>query len=137
MAAQDSESVSSFPFLSHLVFRGFQPNTTAPALDRGFFLCAMSGMLKDVLYWPKRTRIKDDGSEQWYVKKSTIPERQIGSGCVHDGSIYISVDHTPDSNNTGYVEHIDVSDIAWNKSWTAAGVNTQPNLPYNFLQTGK
>ncbi|QXZ24726.1 phage tail protein [Acinetobacter septicus] len=26
----------------------------------------MSGMLKEVLYWPKRTRIKDDGSEQWY-----------------------------------------------------------------------
>jgi len=62
LAAQDSELVSSFPFLSHLVFRGFQPNTSAPALDRGFFLCAMSGMLKDVLYWPKRTRIKDDGS---------------------------------------------------------------------------
>ena len=59
LTAQDSELVSSFPYLSHLVFRG-------PTLDKGFQLVSMSGMLKDVLYWPKRTRIKDDGSEQWY-----------------------------------------------------------------------
>lgn len=59
LAAQDSELVSSFPGLSHLVYRG-------SSSDRGFQLVSMSGMLKDVLYWPKRTRIKDDGSEQWY-----------------------------------------------------------------------
>lgn len=59
LAEQDSSLVSSFPYLSHLVFRG-------PTLDKGFQLVSMSGMLKDVLYWPKRTRIKDDGSEQWY-----------------------------------------------------------------------
>lgn len=65
LAAQDSELVSSFPYLSHLVFHG-------PSLDKGFQLVSMSGMLKEVLYWPKRTRIKDDGSEQWY--KSYIDE---------------------------------------------------------------
>lgn len=59
LAAQDSELVSSFPYLSHVVFHG-------PSLDKGFQLVSMSGMLKEVLYWPKRTRIKDDGSEQWY-----------------------------------------------------------------------
>ncbi|MCJ0827343.1 phage tail protein [Acinetobacter sp. NIPH1876] len=59
LAAQDSELVSSFPGLSHLVYRG---NNS----DQGFQLVSMSGMLKEVLYWPKRTRIKDDGSEQWY-----------------------------------------------------------------------
>ncbi|WP_227541483.1 MULTISPECIES: phage tail protein [Acinetobacter] len=65
LAAQDSELVSSFPGLSHLVFRG-------NSLDRGFQLVSMSGMLKEVLYWPKRTRIKDDGSPQWYDDKSEI-----------------------------------------------------------------
>ncbi|VXA55281.1 conserved hypothetical protein [Acinetobacter proteolyticus] len=59
LAAQDSELVSSFPGLSHLVFRG-------NSLDHGFQLVSMSGMLKEVLYWPKRTRIKDNGEEQWY-----------------------------------------------------------------------
>lgn len=59
LAAQDSELVSSFPYLSHVVFRG-------PTLNKGFQLVSMSGMLKEVLYWPKRTRIKDDGAQQWY-----------------------------------------------------------------------
>lgn len=59
LAANDSELVSSFPGLSHLVYRGYNA-------DQGFQLVSMSGMLKEVLYWPKRTRIKDDGVEQWY-----------------------------------------------------------------------
>lgn len=59
LAEQDNSLVSSFPYLSHLVFRG-------PSLDKGFQLVSMSGMLKEVLYWVKRTRVKDDGSEQWY-----------------------------------------------------------------------
>lgn len=59
LAAQDSELVSSFPGLSHLVYRG-------SSSDQGFQLVSMSGMLKEVLYWPKRTRIKDNGDVQWY-----------------------------------------------------------------------
>lgn len=59
LAEHDSDLVSSFPYLSYLVFRG-------DSLDKGFHLVSMSGMLKEVLYWPKRTRIKDDGSEQWF-----------------------------------------------------------------------
>lgn len=65
LAEQDNSLVSSFPYLSHLVFRG-------PSLDKGFQLVSMSGMLKDVLYWPKRIHIKDDGSPQWYDEKSEI-----------------------------------------------------------------
>ncbi|WP_233738713.1 phage tail protein [Acinetobacter junii] len=65
LAEQDSSLVSSFPYLSHLVFRG-------SSLDKGFQLVSMSGMLKEVLYWPKRIHIKDDGSPQWYDEKSEI-----------------------------------------------------------------
>lgn len=88
LAEQDSSLVSSFPYLSHLVIRG-------PSLDKGFQLVSMSGMLKDVLYWPKRIHIKDDGSPQWYDAKSEVPEGggnecyfQAGS-YAHNG-IYIS-----------------------------------------------
>lgn len=59
LATHDSELVSSFPGLSYLVYRGDN-------IDQGFQLVSMSGMLKEVLYWPKRTRIKDNGTEQWY-----------------------------------------------------------------------
>ncbi|WP_278596639.1 phage tail protein [Acinetobacter venetianus] len=64
LAEHDSDLVSSFPYLSYLVFRG-------DSLDKGFHLVSMSGMLKEVLYWPKRTRIKDDGSEQWFKLTAT------------------------------------------------------------------
>ena len=65
LAEHDSELVSSFPYLSYVVFKGY-------TIDKGFQLVSMSGILKEVLYWPKRTRIKDDGSEQWY--KSYLDE---------------------------------------------------------------
>lgn len=88
LAEQDSSLVSSFPYLSHLVFRG-------PSLDKGFQLVSMSGMLKDVLYWVKRIHVKDDGSPQWYDAKSEVPDGG-GNDCyfqagsyAHNG-IYIS-----------------------------------------------
>jgi hypothetical protein len=59
LAEHDSDLVSSFPYLSYVVFKGF-------TIDKGFQLVSMSGMLKEVLYWPKRTRIKDNGDVQWY-----------------------------------------------------------------------
>lgn len=67
LAEHDSNLVSSFPYLSYVVFKGF-------TIDKGFQLVSMSGMLKDVLYWPKRIHIKDDGSPQWYDVKSEVPE---------------------------------------------------------------
>lgn len=87
LATQDSELVSSFPNLSHLVFRG-------STLDKGFQLVSMSGMLKEVLYWPKRTRIKDDGSEQWYKtfikdgKEQVVCE--VGSITIYNAKDYIT-----------------------------------------------
>ena len=78
LAVQDSPIVSSFPYLSYLVYRGgnlhtyFNPETLEvtveldPDLDKGFELVSMSGMLKEVLYWVKRTQIRNDGTEQWY-----------------------------------------------------------------------
>lgn len=73
LAEQDSPLISAYPYLSYLVFRGAGvPNLEIGwdlsnfGMQSGFQLVSMSGMLKEVLYWPKRTRIKDDGSEQWY-----------------------------------------------------------------------
>ncbi|RSZ23749.1 hypothetical protein NDM229_021220 [Acinetobacter bereziniae] len=37
----------------------------------------MSGMMKEFLLWVKRTRIRNDGSLQWYDSKSEIPDFEI------------------------------------------------------------
>lgn len=75
LAAQDSELVSSFPYLSYVVFKGY-------TIDKGFQLVSMSGMLKEVLYWVKRIYVKDDGSEQWFSQRAEVPEviEYYGSG---------------------------------------------------------
>ncbi|ENW78426.1 hypothetical protein F909_04116 [Acinetobacter sp. ANC 3929] len=79
LAEQDSELVSSFPFLSHIVYRGFDYST-------GFQLVSMSGMMKEVLYWVKRIHIKNDCSPQWYDAKAEI----IDSSYI-DGADEISI----------------------------------------------
>lgn len=95
LAEQDSSLVSSFPYLSHLVFRG-------PSLYKGFQLVSMSGMLKDVLYWPKRTRIKDDGSEQWY--KSYFDEFGTEIVVCEIGSVIFSDPAGVEEFNAGTTE---------------------------------
>ena len=62
LAQHDSELVSAFPNLSYLVYRGITN-------DKGFQIVSMSGMMKEVLYRVKRTRIKNDGSDQWYKSR--------------------------------------------------------------------
>ncbi|WP_227555194.1 phage tail protein [Acinetobacter junii] len=103
LAEQDSPLVSSFPYLSHLVFRG-------PTLDKGFQLVSMSGMLKDVLYWPKRIHIKDDGSDQWYDSKSEVPDQtgvQTASGLYTNLTIKRSQVANPNFFvNVGFTEAI-------------------------------
>lgn len=79
LAEHDSELVSSFPYLSYVVFKGY-------TIDKGFQLVSMSGMLKEVLYWVKRIYVKDDGSEQWFSQRAEVPEvieyQGSGSGIV-------------------------------------------------------
>lgn len=85
LAEQDSQLISAFPYLSYLVFRGAnEPNLEIGwdlsnfGMQSGFQLVSMSGMLKDVLYWPKRVYIKDDGTDQWYSSKAGIKTTIVG-----------------------------------------------------------
>ena len=57
---------SGFPYQSYLVFRG-SPSTAewAPAYNQPFYV-GNSGYMKEMLLWPKRTRIRNDGRRQWH-----------------------------------------------------------------------
>lgn len=76
---QINKDISAYPNLSYLVFRGFKSgdSTGQGSLDRGFYWCSMSGMLKDMMLWVKRIHVKNDGSVQWYDNKSEIPDYEI------------------------------------------------------------
>lgn len=50
--------VSGYPYQSYLVFHSGSDN-------KGFYL-GNSGYMKEMLLWVKRTRVRNDGREQWY-----------------------------------------------------------------------
>lgn len=60
--------VSGYPYQSYLVFRGLtstNPFTGKQTTAPGFYL-GNSGYMKEMLLWVKRTRVRNDGREQWY-----------------------------------------------------------------------
>lgn len=80
--------VSGYPYQSYLVFRGLTSTnlftgkqTTAP----GFYL-GNSGYMKEMLLWPKRIHVRNDGREQWYDQKAEIGEyAQLEPGHSYGG----------------------------------------------------
>ena len=75
----DFPKVSGYPFQSYLVFRGLgrrYVNGNAPGTIIGIiaqskhynnsFYHGNSGYMKEMLLWVKRTRVRNDGREQWY-----------------------------------------------------------------------
>lgn len=130
---QINEDISAYPNLSYLVFRGFQKNSLTPSLDRGFYWCSMSGMLKDMMLWVKRTRIKNDGSPQWY-------ERNLKGDIVceidatfDEGDI---VEPTPVGDCTFYYKYTNgcsFSETLVERTWTQnyqSVVSVDPDLPH-------
>ena len=76
LAKQIGADVSAYPNRSYLVFHGLDTIITPenfeieqrPSLTKGFQLVSMSGMMKEFMLWVKRTRIRNDGSVQWYER---------------------------------------------------------------------
>lgn len=84
--------VSAYPYQSYILFDGGGfPNgaygLTEEELESvgdeleensswygGGFYLGNSGYMKEMLLWPKRIHVKNDGSEQWYDKKAEIRE---------------------------------------------------------------
>lgn len=73
--------VSGYPYQSYLVFRSLTGG--APSLGEGLspagFYLGNSGYMKEMLLWVKRTRVRNDGREQWYDSKAEVPE---GGGTI-------------------------------------------------------
>ena len=78
-AYMDSKEIpaSAFPYQSYLAFTGLgKVNTGNGWIDGAFgalaghmneaFYVGNSGYMKEMLLWPKRTRIRNDGRRQWY-----------------------------------------------------------------------
>ncbi len=92
---------SAYPYLSYLVFKGQGAidglaGKFFPYQHDGFYF-GNSGFMKEMLLWPKRTRIRNDGRAQWYeVREDGAVVCEIGSYKLYDASEYYI--ETPDLN---------------------------------------
>ncbi|WP_151803994.1 phage tail protein [Acinetobacter bereziniae] len=140
---QITEDMSAYPFLSYLVFSGVEYRsiidwmpeypTGKRSLDRGFQLVSMSGMMKEFLLWVKRTRIKNDGSTQWYERN---PKGDIVceiDATFDDGDI---VEPTPVGECTFYYKYTNgcsFSETLVERTWTQnyqSVVSVDPASPH-------
>ena len=88
----DFPKVSGYPFQSYLLFRGLGKGVSSGGVvgeiagiiakrhhyNKSFYH-GNSGYMKEMLLWPKRIHVKNDGGEQWYDEKAEILEVTIDS----------------------------------------------------------
>lgn len=103
-AYMDSKEIpaSAFPYQSYLAFTGLgKVNTGNGWIDGAFgalaghmneaFYVGNSGYMKEMLLWPKRTRVRNDGRVQWYK------QREDGAVVCEIGS-YVQIGDFEDQN---------------------------------------
>ncbi|MEG2263288.1 MAG: hypothetical protein RSC68_02840 [Acinetobacter sp.] len=80
---KDFPKVSGYPFQSYLLFRGLgkKPATSvgigqftqgSPKHYNNSFYHGNSGYMKEMLLWPQRIHVRNDGRPQWYDEKAEI-----------------------------------------------------------------
>ncbi len=91
---------SAYPYQSYLAFTGLgSVNTGNGFIDGAFsalagymndaFYVGNSGYMKEMLLWPKRIHVRNDGREQWYDAKAEIgdnmPYSSVANNFIRDG----------------------------------------------------
>ena len=137
------ELISGFPYRSYLVFRG--KNNIAERMPGESLLTYLARLrskqghsfyhgntnfMKDVLIWPKRTRVQNTGEEQWY-KQNTSGDIVCEMANIRDLSkcTYIS---GKVSNPTWIHNNIIVEDSFWARH-TAMAESSAGSLKLRFI----
>ena len=111
-AYMDSKEIpaSAFPYQSYLAFTGLgKVNTGNGWIDGAFgalaghmneaFYVGNSGYMKEMLLWPKRIHVRNDGRAQWYDLKAEI-------GIFYDNSLLPPEDDFYDSTFTAITNDV-------------------------------
>lgn len=97
--------VSAYPYQSYILFDGGgfpdgayglteeELESTGDELEEnsswygGGFYLGNSGYMKEMLLWPKRIHVKNDGSPQWYDAKAEIPDVELIVSNILSGDV--------------------------------------------------
>lgn len=96
----DFPKVSGYPFQSYLLFRGLgkKPATSggidqftrgSPKHYNGSFYHGNSGYMKEMLLWPQRIHVHNDGRPQWYDEKAEINPTTFSSSLTSNYKYHV------------------------------------------------
>lgn len=142
---KDFPKVSGYPFQSYLLFRGLGKGVSSGGVvgeiagiiakrhhyNKSFYH-GNSGYMKEMLLWPQRVHVRNDGRPQWYDEKAEVPSLDFLSPNDPAPNFSANYSHTPDSNNPTNVVSGSISPEQWNNTLTLSGVNPYPVLPFHF-----
>lgn len=114
----------AYPYQSYLAFKDFYLGN--------------SGYMKEMLLWPKRIYVRNDGSLQWYQEKAGIPDLYTETSGFVQSNLNINAKYTAfEFNIPKEYEFNAVNQEAWNKLWSVNGIvdtNRPLNYPYPISQ---
>lgn len=146
---KDFPKVSGYPFQSYLLFRGLGRGVSAGGVigeiagiiakrhhyNKSFYH-GNSGYMKEMLLWPQRIHVRNDGRPQWYDEKAEINPKQYFFAPNETDWKYKSV---AASDNTNYAN---VEKSGWSvgkspfgdRDFGAPGVYGFPTKPATIIQ---
>jgi len=109
----DFPKVSGYPFQSYLLFRGLGKGVSSGGVVgeiagiiakrhhyNNSFYHGNSGYMKEMLLWPQRIFVRNDGREQWYKNRAEIDRVEIGE--VNYKQIYLSINFSTNLSETQF-----------------------------------
>ncbi len=108
---------SAYPYLSYLVFKGQGAiNGFAgkffPQQHDGFYF-GNSGFMKEMLLWPKRIHVRNDGRPQWYDIKSEVPNEQENSSEYIEAALGSPVCYAEETGQPVLVSNLYISKFSF------------------------
>lgn len=119
----------AYPYLSYLIMKGQN--------NEGFYV-GNNPYLKEMMLWPKRIYVRNDGREQWHHLKAGIPDFFYEGGGDYQPNLDINVKYTGfDFNIPVEKKFSAINQHAWNNAWSISGqitTNGPINYPYPVRQ---
>jgi len=108
---------SAYPYLSYLVFKGQGAidglaGKFFPYQHDGFYF-GNSGFMKEMLLWPKRIHVRNDGRPQWYDIKSEVPNEQENSSEYIEAALGSPVCYAEETGQPVLVSNLYISKFSF------------------------
>lgn len=133
--------VSGYPYQSYLVFRGLGSRVFPDGIIGGIagiimggqhysasFYLGNSGYMKEMLLWPQRVHVRNNGSEQWYDEKAEINPTTFSSSLTSNYKYHVQDGFSSLAQLAPFAA-VDFDDAGWGIGQSPFGYVAGSGLP--------